>query len=52
MPNGEGYGGGTMSCNDLLTAIQACPAADAPKVNAENAGVDVGPCWQQPLAGS
>ncbi|MFI5299440.1 MAG: hypothetical protein ACHREM_15215 [Polyangiales bacterium] len=49
---GEGYGGGTTTCSQLLTAIQACPAADAPKVNAENAGVDVGPCWQQALAGS
>jgi hypothetical protein len=49
---GDGYGAGTTTCGQLLTQIQACPAADAPQQNPENAGIDVGPCWQTALAAS
>jgi hypothetical protein len=38
-------GHGTKACRDVLSCIQSCPGADAPRFT--NGGVIVGPCWQR-----
>ncbi len=41
-------GTGTHACQELLSCVQACPAADAPQFT--HGGVLVGPCWEKCVA--
>ena len=41
-------GHGDKTCNSVLSCVQSCPGADAPRFT--NGGVLVGPCWERCVA--